>query len=238
MTPKKLKTNKLFYGEWPYKISTGIAGSTLLRARGIEYLKKWCVTPSINSHWSKRKNIDPILLLEYLNAIEHYIALGVKLRIEHDQISIFVKDPTVYHKMIYALSKFIISVTEPADTAELEIMEGDSKIVLCNHLPKHKYQYRVVFKDMDVDTASNILEWAEKYSEDCIGIPNATRKNFSGTRGFWPSACYFYARDRSMVMMITLAAVGKIRRVEEFVPRYSINKDADQEILCQHLAKV
>ena len=238
MILKKLKTNKLFYGEWPYKISTGIVGATLLRARGIEYLKKWCITPNINRHWAKRKNIDPLLLLDYLVKIEHYIALGIKLRIEHDQISIFIKDPEVYQEMTTELADYVISVSEPADTAELAIMEGDSKIVLCNHLPKKKYQYRVVFKDMDTDTASNMLEWAEKYDENCIGIPNATRKNFSGTKGFWPSACYFYARDRSMVMMITMAAGGKIRRVEEFVPRSSINKVADQEILCQHLAKV
>jgi hypothetical protein len=35
-----------------------------------------------------------------------------------------------------------------------------------------------------------------------------------------------------------MAAGGKIRRVEEFVPRSSINKVADQETICQHLAKV
>jgi len=234
MTLKKLKTNKLFYGEWPYKISTVCVGATLLRARGIQYLKKWCITPNINRHWSKRKNIDPLLLLDYLIKLEHYIALGIKLRIEHDQISIFLKDVALYQEMVTELSDYVISVTEPADAAELEIIESDSKIVLCNHLPKHMYRYKVVFKDMDIDTASNMLEWAEKYDENCIGIPNATRKNFSGKRGFWPNACYFYARDRSMVMMITMAAGGNIRRVEEFVPRYSINKVADQEPICQH----
>jgi len=239
MIPKKLKTNKLFYGEWPYKISTGIMGATLLRARGIEYLKKWCITPNINRHWSKRKDIDPLLLLDYLIKIEHYIALGVKLRIEHNQISIFIKDPEIYQEMAIELADYVISVSEPADIDELEIMASDNKIVLCNHIPKKKYQYRVVFKDMEANEAANILAWAEKYNEDCIGIPSGTRRYFStGERSFWPSACYFYARDRSMVMMITLAATGKIRKVEEFVPRSSINKVANQEILCQHLAKV
>jgi len=239
MTPKKLKTNKLFYGEWPYRISTAVAGATLLRARGIQYLKKWCISPSINSHWAKRKNIDTVLLYNYMSILEHYIALGVKLRIEHDQINIFVKDPELYQEIARELEDYVINVSEPADIDELEIMASDNKIVLCNHIPKKKYQYRVVFKDMEANEAANILAWAEKYNEDCIGIPSGTRRYFStGERSFWPSACYFYARDRSMVMMITLAATGKIRKVEEFVPRSSINKVANQEILCQHLAKV
>lgn len=238
MTPKKLKTSKLFYGQWPYRISTEIAGATLLRARGIEYLKKWCINPSVNQHWCKRKNIDPIMVYNYMSRLEHYIALGIKLRIERDTINIFVKDPELYQEIANKLAEFVVSVSEPANSKELEIIEGDSKIVLCNHIPKRKYQYRVVFKDIAITEAANILAWAEKYDENCIGIPKGTRKYFSGDRTFWPVPCYFYARDRNMVMMITLAATGKIRRVEEFVPRSSINKHADQEPLCQHLAKV
>jgi len=228
MTPKKLKTNKLFYGEWPYKISTGIVGASLLRARGIDYLKKWCIHPSINSHWAKRKHMDPATLLDYVVALEPFLALDVKLRIDQDQISIFVKDPEIYQEIATALSKFVISITEPDNTQELVYMTENEKVVLCNHIPKMKYQFRVVFQDMPIAAAANILAWAEKYNSDCLEIPTGTRRYFStGERSFWPSECYFYARDRGMVMMITLAADGKIRRVEEYVPRSSINKVAD-----------
>jgi len=228
MTPKKLKTNKLFYGEWPYKISTGIVGASLLRARGIDYLKKWCMFPGINSHWAKRKNMDPATLLDYVVALEPFLSLDVKLRIDQDQISIFVKDSDLCQEIAAALSKFVISITEPANTEELVYMADNEKVVLCNHIPKMKYQFRVVFQDMPVSAAANILAWAEKYNAECLEIPTGTRRYFStGERSFWPSECYFYARDRSMVMMITLASGGKIRRVEEYVPRSSINKVAD-----------
>jgi hypothetical protein len=234
MTPKKLKTNKLFYGEWPYKISTGIVGASLLRARGIDYLKKWCMFPGINSHWARRKHMDPATLLDYVVALEPFLSSDVKLRIDQDQISIFVKDSGLCQEIATALSKFVISITEPTNTQELVYMADNKKVVLCNHIPKMKYQFRVVFQDIPIAAAANILAWAEKYDADCLEIPTGTRRHFSGDRGFWPSECYFYARDRSMVMMITLASGGKIRRVEEYVPRSSINKHDDQETICQH----
>jgi hypothetical protein len=171
--------------------------------------------------------MDPATLLDYVVALEPFLALDVKLRIDQDQISIFVKDSDLCQEIATALSKFVISITEPANSEELVYMADNEKVVLCSHIPKMKYQFRVVFQDMSIDAAANILAWAEKYNSECIEIPAGTRRHFSGDRGFWPSECYFYARDRGMVMMITLASGGKIRRVEEYVPRSSINKVAD-----------
>ena len=222
MTPKKLKTNKLFYGKWPYKITTEVIGGNLIKTRGITAVKQVCQQSGDIWPSRYRKNVDKKKLFEYASLIEPFIEDEIRLRAEHNTINIYVKNVKLYDSLVNSLKDFVVSVTEPVNESELSALLSNNKFVLCDELPKKTFKYKVVLKSMPVSVKESLLKWADQYPDDKIIIPDHTRRELTAVKS-WGTNCYMYVSDSSMLMMVTLATQGYIRRTEEFVVRSSIN---------------
>jgi len=219
---QKLKTNKLFYGKWPYKVTTEVNGGNLIKTRGIPAVKKMCQQSGDIWPSRYRKNIDKKKLFEYASLIEPFVEDEIRLRAEGSTINIYVKNVKLYNKLIDSLKDYVVKITEPVNESELSALLSNNKFVLCDELPRKIFKYKVVLKSMPVGVKESLLKWADQYPSDKIMIPDHTRRELTAEKSWWTN-CYMYVSDSSMLMMVTLATQGYIRRTEEFIVRSSIN---------------
>jgi hypothetical protein len=240
MAPKKLKINKLFYGKWPYKISTKVPGGSLLRSVGIEGAKEYCSNDKnpleFGGYYSfiYRRVISKADLLKYINLIEPYIGMNknIQFRMEYNTVNIYTNDYDLYLDMQTQLYEYVISVTEPETTEELNTLLDSNKLVICDKYPHREYQFKVYFKNtMPASCRTSLHNWATKYQNGQIYINRGTARFLSQSRRYY-GEYYFYLKDKKMVPMLVLAAQGNVRKIEEFVLRSSINTTQQGELSC------
>lgn len=230
----KQKTNKLFYGRWPYKITC--------RVLGINYFREQLKLPvnrilndldkkifKINQSRRFDEKINVYKITDFINSAKNFIEnVDVKKRIEYNKIDLYFVDQNSFDQAKNKLTEWITAITEPHDENDLEKILQDKKFVLCDQLPYKKYKFRIFFKNMPEQIKLNLIQWAEKYGDD-IFIPNGMRKKKSN-RYFVLQ--YFYVKDSKMITFVSLAASGYVRRTDEFVVRTDINTGQNREILC------
>lgn len=235
MTYRKLKTTKLYYGKWPYKIECLVAGSYRIKRYGIGHTLQFCFSNEDDISYRYYKNnfskAQKDRLREFANDVEPFLNKEVQIRTESGHFNIFCKDTNLYNRIIRSLKSYISAVYEPASEVEMDFMMNNShKKVLCNHLPFNQYHYKVYFKpNCDINLKGKLESWLLNYT-DKVKIPKGTVLWF--VRG-WRPAPYIYVADQSTLAMVGLFMGGNIHKVEEFIPRSSINTTLDQEKLCQ-----
>ena len=224
---RKQKTHKLFYGKYPYKISTIIRHGTYLRVWSVKQIMLWCTGEgedliSFYNPSNKSTPTDRQRLFNYCKLLMSLDANSYKLRIEGSHVNYFFTDKDAYEKAINVLEEFVICVTEPEDTQVLNTIVGDKKTVVCNELPHGKYTHKVIFKQMPLDVRNSLLEWTKKYNSDMVRVSPSTERYLSGSR-YYQQDPFLYVSNKQMLMMVGLAAQGYVSRTEQFIPRSSIN---------------
>jgi hypothetical protein len=224
---RKQKTHKLFYGKYPYKISTMIKNGTYLRVWSIKQIMLWCTGEhedliSFYHPSNKSSIVDKQRLFNYCKSLKLLDANSYKLRIEGSHVNYFFTSKDAYEKAINVLEEFVICVTEPEDTQVLNTIVGDKKTVVCNELPHGKYTHKVIFKQMPLDVRNSLLEWTKKYNSDMVRVSPSTERYLSGSR-YYQQDPFLYVSNKQMLMMVGLAAQGYVSRTEQFIPRSSIN---------------
>lgn len=152
--------------------------------------------------------------------------------ISHSCFSLYIKDKALYEEATKNMSNYIIAVGEPANENELDLMENDCKKVLCNSLPKGKYQFKIIFKSMPLKVRESFIRWADSFNNAEVDVPPITHQFFNGRNNRIYNTHYAYVRDEGIKMLAILAAQGYIRRIEEFVLRSQINNEIHQEQTC------
>lgn len=221
MKPSKQKTNKLFYGKYPYKITCRINGAHYIRTYGLDYFQLHY--PSIR--YSHGKISDD--LVEFITHAQHYIANEkIKKRIEGYFIEFYLETESEYIELQTRLAKYLVRVVEPDNEEQLKTLLENKKYNLCNKLPHDKYRYKVTFKHMPPKTRKDLIAWAEKYNNDDIYVTESTRRHFKSLK-YHCGAHYFYVKDSKMITLIAIAASGYIRKTDEYVVRNSINTESN-----------
>lgn len=209
------KTNSLFYGKWPYKISCKIESAYLIRTYG----KMGVNNPSI----IRGHNFDPVKLREFVIDAKYLLEDStVKKRINHNYIDFYLLNKDYFNSAQFSLTKYIKSITQPESDDHLTTLLENKKYILCDKLPHGKYQFKITFKDMPVKVRNDLINWAEKYNNNEIYIPKSTRTHFKSVKYHYGSH-YFYITDTKMITLIAMASSGYIRRTDEYVIRNSIN---------------
>lgn len=235
MTYRKQTTPKLFYGKWPYKIECRCAGSWMIKRRGISETRDFCASNDTVGYGYRRETVDKPRLLNFLNNVESYLDQeDVQVRSEHSTFNIYCKDTDLYNSILGKMSGYVSTVFEPSTAQELEYMiQNSHKKVLCNHLPYEKFKYRLYFRpDCDSNVKRSFSSWVTNYT-DKVKITNNTFKWFSSG---WRQGPYIYVMDQATLSMMGLFLGNNVQKVEEFIPRSSINIILDQDNVCQHLA--
>jgi hypothetical protein len=222
----KQKTNKLFYGKYPYKITCRIQGAHYIRTYGakvIEFLYR-------TSHQQGKISND---LMEFITHATHYLTdKNIKKRIEHNHIDFYLLNEQEFNNVQQKLKEYVVGITCPDNEEQLSALLENTKYTLCDRLPYDKYRYKVTFKDMPRKTRNDLIAWAERYNNDDIYITKSTRNHFKAIK-YHHGAHYFYVKDSKMITLIAMAASGYIRRTDEYVVRNSINTESNQELICQ-----
>ena len=223
-TIQKLKSSKLYYNKWPYKIECYYRRASVLIRVGIGNLKL-SITSSEKTVWSTWLNTHctettqtHAQVLEFITAIEPFLKnKNVKTRIEHNTISIFCKELAMVEELDTKLDKWIHQIQGPTTVEEYNFqMENGHKTILRDQLPKGKYQYKLYFSNKwPLDKRKDFITWSINYSEQ-IHINRSSKNWFNGYRHDNPC---IYVQDEKLLSIVGLFAGGNIKKIEKFVLR-------------------
>jgi len=235
MQIQKLKSSKLFYNKWPYKIECTIVGASRLSYLGAETCRLFCAgeIPDAIPHWIrnyKMSKTDRQQLLHFTNNAEPFLKLKdqLQIRTENKHFNFFCKDKVLLENIYNALEPWVINVYGPSNDEELNFMlDNGHKKILRDDLPKNGYQYKIYLKEtLELDKRLDFLSWLEKFPDKVI-ISKTTKYWLTGGRK-WSYSPFMYVKDEKMLMMIGLYT-SHIKKIEEFIPRSNINTCLDQE---------
>lgn len=232
MTPRKSVTSKLFYQKWAYKIDCICPGSYMIKRQGVARTLAYCLEPQ--DHYDPwRRHVDKKRLMLFLTDVEQFIdRKDLQIRTESGHFTIFCSDPALFKSLKLKLDHWIREIWEPGNEVERDfIVDNGSKKVLCNELPYSIYNYRVFLRNnISVNTKESFQKWQKNYIGK-IGIPKGVQKWLISGQ-VWASSPYIYVSDSATLSMVGLFLGNSVLRVEQFIPRSSINILIDQEQPC------
>jgi len=217
---KSLKTTKLFYKHWPYKITVDLEMAYLTRNMSLRTIIATREDIQVSNRYLK--------VVEFFDLINELKGDDIKRRCDYSTVSLYAKNHDTYSKIVNSLKEeFSITVTEPSNTSELDIIESDHDVILCDKLPLNKYQYKISFREMLPNDRPKFAEWLSKYDENSLRVPNGFRTYLKKTYTSWGTH-YVYAVDQNMATLVALAASGHAKRIQRYTVRADINTDRDQ----------
>ena len=231
---QELKTKKLFYNKWPYKIETYIRGAsrvhysgptkTILWCQGVERIDHW---ENEYSFWGARRNqgIDKTELAKFAKAVTPYLTRKkeIQIRCEGAHLNLFTADKSIVDNIKKDLYPWIRAITAPVDDNELQfLLDNGHKKVLCNQLPYNKYKYKVFFNtSFESAQRKNFYKWIERY-DDRIDFPESVERWLLSNRTYMQDP-FIYIEDEKMLSMALLYVGNNVKKVQEFIPRDKIN---------------
>jgi hypothetical protein len=218
---QKLKSSKLFYNKWPYKVECQQVGASRIVHSGVAAVREWCATGKgmfVSGHESNR--LDKTVYLEFANLVEPYIGNpAVKVRVEGSHFNLFCIDKSVLETIDKDLNKWIRKISGPTTDEELNfLLNNGHKKILRDVLPKEKYKYRIYFKTkFPADKRLLFITWADKYG-DKLDISETSRR-WLLTNRHWTQDPFMYVEDDKMLSMAGMYLSGYVKKVEEFILR-------------------
>lgn len=226
---QQLKSNKLFFKKWAYKIECVVHEGWRIRLINREQLSK--VTADeiyyVSSMWARSNSPN------YLDNLIEFIGVAgpiikdkslSQMRVEGSNINLFCNDPEVFNQLKEDLKKWIIALHEPADQFEKDFLinNGHTKI-LCNKYPNDHYSYKVVLNErMTPSNRATFLTWAEKYGNKILISGNS--KNWLQGHLHWKQDPFFYVDSGPTLTMVTLFLGAYARKIYEYIPRETLVK--------------
>ena len=219
---QKLKSSKLFYNKWPYKVECVQPGASRIVHTGAEICKEWCRTGKGLSFGRYGQGVaDKDRYLKFIEAVEPFLERKehVQIRVEGSHFNLFCKDAAVLEEIDNAISTWITKISGPTTAEELEfLLSNGHKKILRDELPKERYKYRIYFKSkFPVDKRQSFVVWADKYGEK-IEISGTSRRWLQGSRHYAQDP-FMYVDDDKMLSMAGMYLSGYVKKVEEFILR-------------------
>lgn len=220
---KPLKTSKLFYKKWPYKIECIQRGAGRMYRAPDEDISSWTRN---EFRWGKVpawSDEERNKLALFHSKVKPFYEKDLQIRVEGGHFNIFCKDKNLLDEITKELDSWIVAIHGPASDEELEFMMSNGhKKRVCNAFPKEKYRYRIYIKEnLPVNVRGSFYTWLEKYG-DQIDMPPSTKIWLSGNKQ-WIQNPYIYVEDGPIMTMVSLFLGNNARIIEEFILRSSIN---------------
>jgi hypothetical protein len=222
---KKLKSSKLFYNKWPYKVECVQLGASRVIHTGVETCKKWCLTGkgmSFSQYGNKVTDKDQYL--RFIKSVESFIDRTdeIQIRVEGSHFNLFCKDPVVLEEIDNSLYEWVRAIRGPTSQEELEfLLSNGHKKILCDVLPYEKYKYRVYFKSrFPATNRSAFVSWADKYGDKVL--VSGTSRRWLVSERHYAQDPFMYVDDDKMLSMTGMYLSGYVKKVEEFIPRDSV----------------
>lgn len=222
MIIQKLKSSKLFFNKWPYKVECIQPGASRVIHSGVGLCRQWCETGKGMRFGTYDGRItDADKFLKFVNAVEPFLDRKeeVQIRVENSHFNLFCKDPSVLEEIDDAVSHWVRKISGPTTQEELEfLLSNGHKKILCDTYPKEMYKYRVFFKSkFPADKRSAFLTWADKYGNSIL-ISETSRRWLMSQRQYAQDP-FMYVIDDKMLSMVGLYLSGYVKKTEEFILR-------------------
>lgn len=222
MIIQKLKSSKLFFNKWPYKVECVQPGASRIVHSGVGLCKEWCKTGKGMRFSSYDGRIaDTNKFLNFINAVEPFLDRkeDIQIRVENSHFNLFCKDLTVLEEIDDAVSHWIKKISGPTTQEELEfLLSNGHKKILCDAYPKDMYKYRIFFKSkFPLDKKLAFVTWADKCGNSML-ISETSRRWLIGDR-YYAQDPFMYVIDDKMLSMVGLYLSGYVKKTEEFILR-------------------
>lgn len=220
-----LKTNRLFYKKWPFKVECSLKGASHIKYYGVEDVIKWCNGAKVGTmlRYANATKIDTVELEKFAKTVKPFLDKELQIRCEQSRFNLFCKDKSLLENIIKDLDKWVVSVTEPESDVDLVYLtENTAGKVLCDNYPHGTYRYKITLSDkMPQDTRAMFLSWTKKY-QNKMKIANSTLSWMEGNKR-WIQEPFLYVEDKGTLTMVLLYLGNYTKRSHEFVLRSSIN---------------
>ena len=217
-----IRTNKLYFGEYPYKAEFHLNGTALIRVRGVEWVRQWCLSDKPNILKGYHSSVDKVVLYKFLKTIEPYLEFDHKIRAENSTFNYYSKDIDVIRKLEKELKWCLYATYGPETQEELDFLTDGTKKILCDAKPYGLYRFKVTLREnIPANTRKQFVEWASKYDAEQIRFTKST-ESWLDSKTPYVQAPYFYMADDKMLMMAHLFLSNHIKKVEEYIPRYTL----------------
>lgn len=219
---KILKTQKLFYGKWAYKVSVQFRGAHLIRFYGAEVLIRRFEDPKDSFRYHSFKE-EELIELERFARLIHKLqdVTNIKYRYESNTINIFTDTADMYDKIKGMFFSNIKKVWEPADLSEAEYLKDNVNNVVVDFLPYNKYRYKVILKyNAPRSTKESIISWLSNNTHSSRA--SVATVGFLHSRRYTASP-FIYVEDDKTLIFLQLIAGNQINKTEKYIIRTDIN---------------
>jgi len=206
---KRLKTNRLFFNKWVYKINCH-------KTKGAGYY--WLDTQYKRIKEEQQNRFDKI--------ISTFLKEDIRIRNEGDWTSIFCNDSLLAERIVSHLSEFIVAIYEPTSIKEIDFFKNNnSNKIICDQYPHKIYQFKIILKNkINGDTKQRFLEWAHRQGLEKIKISKTTSRWLMNTV-YWTQTPFIHVSNPQTLSLVCLYLGNDIKKIEEFVLRSSINSE-------------
>lgn len=143
------------------------------------------------------------------------------MRAEWDTLSFYLNDLTLYTELQTALSNWIVSITEPASTDDVALLQEKGCLVLCDEFPYEKFHYRIYMRyQMPQHLRLNFLNWLENY-HDTIRPSKGTVRWMRSSLPYFQDP-FVYVTDQRQLLMVKLFLGNYAKKTEEFILRNTV----------------
>jgi hypothetical protein len=217
---KKLITNKLFFGKWPFKVETCLKGTSLIKRLGFEGARKWCTGDAHQqfNQYTFYKTIHRVELKEYIDLLEPFIGPNLQMRSEYYNLNFYTDDRKIYEGLQQQLAPWVCGISEPkAD--ELDFLQNNSNnIILCDKLPYGKFKHKLyIGTSMPQSQRENFLKWLNNYNGD-IRASQGSVGWMLGHKPYFQNP-FIYVEDKKTLAMVGLFLGNYAKKTQEFVVR-------------------
>jgi hypothetical protein len=230
---KTKRSNRLFFYEYPYKISIKVGGAGALR-EGMD--KIMSLPDRIIQEDNRTKYIAHINYKnDQIRNKQSLIKIGlcvfsfddVKLRIEGSTCNVFIKQADHFEAIKKELGQYIYEVYVPADDDVASFLTDNPHHIVVNDLPYDNMRYRLHFsstKKVDKAIANKFLDWASKLSDNSIHMPLSLLKDLREKHhpNLYLYGRYFYVKDEKLASMVHMWFPDLICRTDKYVCKSDI----------------
>lgn len=203
----------------------------MVKRLGILETLEYCMDTKPQPPSWNRNNVDKGQLLAFTGAVRPFLDKEIQIRVEGPTFNIYCKDKDLLQQLITELAQWVTKIYEPANDFEYAYLYNSTKAVLCNHLPFKQYCFKVYIKSTTpVFVREQFKSWISHY-DGKIRAPHHTQEWFKKGSG-WGWIPTIYIKDKPTLSMVGLFLGSNIQKVEEFIPRSSINSTIVQEQTC------
>lgn len=234
---KVLKTNRLFYRKYPYRVECSVKGAEYVKRQGLLEVLKFCdpnYKPPMYFIYRNFTANQKVILADFAREVTPLMKEGHQIRVEMNTMNFYLADRPTYEKIHKKLAPWVKSISEPASDDELEQLNSKNHLVMCDKLPHKKYGFKVMLKNNMSEThREKFVEWMRNYG-DAFRVAKATELWLYG-RKYWCYDPYVYVESPKHLTMLGLYLGDKIKRTYEFVLRDTqINNVSEDELeVCQ-----